>query len=122
MGFLVSSGCLCLSSAGRCTSDLVRLYRYKCGEANPVESQVQEAFEKYLVALNKLFDAHKDTCLPPEVAARGLKVVVRGARASSAESGNPRTFAKGGLSSWCHPVRLLQSFGLRGFGLAALST
>lgn len=94
----------------------------KCGEANPVESQVQEAFEKYLVALNKLFDAHKDTCLPPEVAARGLKVVVRNARASSAERGNPRTFAKGGLSSWCHPVRLLKSFGLRGFGLAALST
>lgn len=47
-------------------------------EANPSDEQVQEVFKKYMNALQKIFDAHKDTLLPPEVAARGLKVVYRG--------------------------------------------
>jgi 2-acylglycerol O-acyltransferase 2 len=44
---------------------------------NPSEERVQEVFKAYCAALTKLFDAHKDTCLPKEVAAKGLTIVVR---------------------------------------------
>mmetsp|Transcript_7371 Transcript_7371/g.20623 ORF Transcript_7371/g.20623 Transcript_7371/m.20623 type:complete len:341 (-) Transcript_7371:122-1144(-) len=42
---------------------------------NPTDEQVEEAFQKYIAALRKMFDAYKDECLPPDVAARGLEVV-----------------------------------------------
>lgn len=48
-------------------------------EESPSDARVQEAFNKYIKSLTVLFDAHKDSCLPPEVAARGLKVILRSA-------------------------------------------
>lgn len=51
-------------------------------DENPSDEKVQEAFQKYTDALQKLFDKHKDECLPPEVAARGLEVIVRGENGS----------------------------------------
>lgn len=44
----------------------------------PSDEKVKAVFEKYSAELRRLFDAHKDKCLPPEVAAKGLKVVWRG--------------------------------------------
>jgi len=41
---------------------------------DPSDERVKEAFDKYIVGLRELFDTHKDTCLEPEVAARGLEV------------------------------------------------
>jgi len=41
---------------------------------NPTLEQVEAVFEAYLAELRRVFDAHKDACLPPEVAARGLAV------------------------------------------------
>lgn len=45
-------------------------------DENPSEESVREAFDKYIVGLRNLFDTHKDACLPAEVAARGLEVVM----------------------------------------------
>lgn len=47
-------------------------------DENPSEEKVQGIFNMYVAALQELFDKHKATCLPPEVAARGLTVVWRG--------------------------------------------
>lgn len=47
-------------------------------DENPSDEKVQEVFAKYADALKRVFDAHKDECLPPEVAAKGLDIVVRG--------------------------------------------
>jgi len=44
-------------------------------EENPSEERVQEVFEKYLAELQRVFDEHAKDCLPPAVAAKGLKVV-----------------------------------------------
>lgn len=41
----------------------------------PSDAHVEEVFERYLAELRRLFAAHADSCLPKEVAARGLKVV-----------------------------------------------
>mmetsp|Transcript_7137 Transcript_7137/g.19738 ORF Transcript_7137/g.19738 Transcript_7137/m.19738 type:complete len:330 (+) Transcript_7137:49-1038(+) len=48
-------------------------------EENPSDERVHQAFRLYLAALRNLFDAYKDECLPPEVAASGLSVVERSA-------------------------------------------
>lgn len=47
-------------------------------DEDPSEEKVRLVFEHYIGALRQLFDAHKDTCLPRAVAARGLEVVWRG--------------------------------------------
>ena len=41
----------------------------------PSEERVNEVFERYVAELQRLFDAHARTCLPPDVAAKGLKIV-----------------------------------------------
>lgn len=41
----------------------------------PSEEQVEELFQRYLLALQDLFDRHAHECLPPEVASRGLKII-----------------------------------------------
>lgn len=46
--------------------------------ADASEELVQETFQRYIAELRQLFDEHKDACLPPDVAARGLEIVVRG--------------------------------------------
>jgi len=45
---------------------------------NPTDAEVKEIFFKYLVELYQLFEAHAQTCLPAEVAAKGLIVIWRG--------------------------------------------
>ena len=40
----------------------------------PTDAQVEAVYERYVAALRELFDAHKDECLPPEVAAKGLGI------------------------------------------------
>lgn len=47
---------------------------------NPSDEKVLKVFDDYCTALKKLFDAHKDTCLPKEVAAKGLTIVRREAK------------------------------------------
>lgn len=54
-------------------------------EENPSEQKVMEVFDMYTAALKKVFDKHKDTCLPPEVAAHGLTIVLRGASGKEAK-------------------------------------
>ena len=44
----------------------------------PSEARVAAVFEAYCAELRRLFDEHKDQCLPPEVAARGLTIIHRG--------------------------------------------
>ena len=46
-------------------------------EAEPSEARVAAVFEAYCAELRRLFDEHKDSCLPAEVAARGLTIVHR---------------------------------------------
>jgi len=46
--------------------------------ASPSDAEVHAVFDAYVCELRRLFDAHKDECLPPAVAARGLTVVERG--------------------------------------------
>lgn len=48
---------------------------------DPPEARVQEVFERYTVALRKLWNEHAPTCLPPAVAQKGLKIVWRGQEA-----------------------------------------
>jgi len=43
----------------------------------PSDAKIEECFKKYVTELQRMFDEHKDSCLPPEVAARGLKVIRR---------------------------------------------
>lgn len=45
---------------------------------NPSEEKVLQVFESYKAALQALFEKHKDTCLPPHVAAGGLEIIWRG--------------------------------------------
>lgn len=49
---------------------------------NPSEEKVQAVFETYVASVMTLFDEHKDECLPPAVAARGLTIVLRGGKHS----------------------------------------
>lgn len=46
-------------------------------DPNPSEEKVQEVFWRYSLALNKLFEDYKDSCLIPDVAANGLEFDVR---------------------------------------------
>lgn len=46
-------------------------------DENPSEERVLKVFEMYKAALQEVFDKHNDTCLPHEVAARGLTIVWR---------------------------------------------
>lgn len=48
--------------------------------ADPSAVQLEAAFQRYLAEVRRLFEAHKDEYLSPEVAARGLTVVMREAR------------------------------------------
>jgi len=41
----------------------------------PSDACVNEVFERYLTELQRLFTAHASTCLPPEVAKKGLKIM-----------------------------------------------
>eukprot|EP00440_Ansanella_granifera_P071479 gb/GFBE01077576.1/.p1 GENE.gb/GFBE01077576.1/~~gb/GFBE01077576.1/.p1 ORF type:complete len:312 (+),score=41.56 gb/GFBE01077576.1/:1-936(+) len=45
-------------------------------DPNPSDERVQEVFARYLEELQRLFDAHAMHCLPQEVAAKGLKLVL----------------------------------------------
>eukprot|EP00929_Paragymnodinium_shiwhaense_P016969 TRINITY_DN12578_c0_g1_i1.p1 TRINITY_DN12578_c0_g1~~TRINITY_DN12578_c0_g1_i1.p1 ORF type:complete len:347 (+),score=53.69 TRINITY_DN12578_c0_g1_i1:94-1134(+) len=47
------------------------------GEAdpNPSDEKVEEVFQRYLVELQRVFYENAADCLPPDVAARGLKVM-----------------------------------------------
>merc|ERR1740120_111079 len=42
---------------------------------NPSEEKVEEVFRRYLVELQRVFYANAQECLPPDVAARGLKII-----------------------------------------------
>jgi len=44
-------------------------------DANPSDSKVQEVFERYVQALQKVFNSEKDRLLPKNVAAQGLEVM-----------------------------------------------
>jgi len=45
---------------------------------DPSDEEVAAVFCRYLTELRRIFDKHKDACLPPEVAARGLTVLFHG--------------------------------------------
>lgn len=47
-------------------------------QAEPEQWQVERLFGLYIRELVRLFDEHKDQCLPAAVAQRGLTVVWRG--------------------------------------------
>lgn len=44
--------------------------------SEPTDEQAQKVFQAYRDELQKLFDEHASTCLPPHVAKRGLKIVM----------------------------------------------
>jgi hypothetical protein len=46
-----------------------------CPEDNPTDARVEEVFGRYLAELKRVFDENAGDCLPPTVAAAGLKVV-----------------------------------------------
>lgn len=50
--------------------------------ANPTDAEVRAVFERYAAELKRVFDLHKDASLPPEIAANGLKVIVRDGKPS----------------------------------------
>jgi len=47
-------------------------------DANPSDDRVRDIFRSYCIELLRLFDEHKDTALPADVAARGLQLIWRG--------------------------------------------
>lgn len=53
--------------------------------ANPSEERVRAVFDEYVKSLLELFNMCKDKCLPPEVAKRGLKIVLRPKRKRRAD-------------------------------------
>ena len=61
-----------------------RLVRVGPPDPAPSEARVAAVFEAYCAELRRLFDEHKDQCLPPEVAARGLTIIHRGTPDASA--------------------------------------
>merc|ERR1712050_616757 len=44
-------------------------------EEDPSDKRVQEIYAKYVAELQRLFDENAKDCLPPAVAAKGLKIV-----------------------------------------------
>uniref|UniRef100_A0A7S2QN10 Acyltransferase n=1 Tax=Zooxanthella nutricula TaxID=1333877 RepID=A0A7S2QN10_9DINO len=44
-------------------------------DANPSDDKVEEVFQRYLSELCRVFYANAQECLPPDVAARGLKII-----------------------------------------------
>jgi len=44
-------------------------------DLEPSDERIEEVYGRYLAALQQIFDAHAKTCLAPELAARGLKVI-----------------------------------------------
>ena len=44
---------------------------------DPTDAEVEAVYEAYVAELLRVFDKHKDACLPPDVAARGLTIVKR---------------------------------------------
>merc|ERR1711972_575 len=44
-------------------------------DENPSDEKVEEVFRRYLAELRRVFYANAQECLPPDVAARGLKIV-----------------------------------------------
>eukprot|EP00444_Apocalathium_aciculiferum_P050349 CAMPEP_0183512994 /NCGR_PEP_ID=MMETSP0371-20130417/11916_1 /TAXON_ID=268820 /ORGANISM="Peridinium aciculiferum, Strain PAER-2" /LENGTH=317 /DNA_ID=CAMNT_0025710161 /DNA_START=89 /DNA_END=1042 /DNA_ORIENTATION=+ len=44
-------------------------------DENPSDDKVEEVFSRYLKELQRIFYANAQECLPPDVAARGLKIV-----------------------------------------------
>ena len=57
----------------------------------PSEARVAAVFEAYCAELRRLFDEHKDQCLPPEVAARGLTITHRGRPGEASAAAEPRS-------------------------------
>ena len=57
----------------------------------PSEARVAAVFEAYCAELRRLFDEHKDQCLPPEVAARGLTITHRGHPGEASAAAEPRS-------------------------------
>lgn len=55
---------------------------------DPSDERIEEVFSRYLAELQRLFDENAKECLAPEVAAKGLKVVRLGERASSSSAGS----------------------------------
>jgi len=44
-------------------------------DPEPTDERVEALFKSYLAALQETFDKHKDECLAPELASKGLKVI-----------------------------------------------
>ena len=44
---------------------------------HPTEAQLADVLARWEVELRRLFDEHKDALLPPDVAARGLRISTR---------------------------------------------
>ena len=44
-------------------------------EDEPSDEHVNEVFERYVEALQALFAAHASSCLPSDIAAKGLKII-----------------------------------------------
>eukprot|EP00401_Gymnodinium_catenatum_P007397 CAMPEP_0117597004 /NCGR_PEP_ID=MMETSP0784-20121206/74622_1 /TAXON_ID=39447 /ORGANISM="" /LENGTH=307 /DNA_ID=CAMNT_0005399339 /DNA_START=50 /DNA_END=975 /DNA_ORIENTATION=+ len=44
-------------------------------DPDPSEERVEELFVQYIATLRRVFRTHAHECLPPEVAARGLKII-----------------------------------------------
>jgi len=64
-------------------------------EESPSDARIQEVYGRYKAALQKLFNKHKDECLPPAVAKKGLIIIERGGlqasppKAQVAKEGHP---------------------------------
>lgn len=54
--------------------------------AAPTDAEVEAVFDKYVAELRQLFDANKHTCLPPEIAEKGLTIVKRSGSGSAPPS------------------------------------
>lgn len=76
-------------------------------DESPSEEKVLLVFEHYVGALRQLFDAHKRTCLPREVADRGLEVLWRGQQIIGAiPPGHPAHGLDRALIRWGSQSRL----------------
>lgn len=84
---------------GHITVRIGELVEVGPARSDPSEAEVLSVFRHYCAELSALFHAHKDTCLPPDIAARGLEMVWRGhegvellsrGQAGGGEEGTPR--------------------------------